>query len=302
MKFLLTGATGFIGKHLVDRLSEDGYEILIISRTLNKSYFNASSSQIHIVNSSLDIKEKELEIIKKFAPDIILHLAWGDIPDFSFSTSFQNIKTQINFFHIILNAIPIKKIVATGTCLEYGKKFGECKESEVSTTNSYFTFAKNTIREFLDFESKRLDFELIWARLFYVYGPGQREGSLIPKVINDLNKGSLPSLNSPFDLNDFIFISDVVEGLTLFSILKINSGIYNLGKGEAVANIEVVSRIEKLLHSDQILTERLKENSINVPSNSNFYANMLKTSKTLNWHPKVSITEGIEKCISKIYF
>jgi len=299
MKLLVTGATGFIGQHLVKSLIEQGHIVLALSRTEELHPADNFPCNLYYLQSSLKLEENAIERIKEFKPDTLIHLAWEKIPDFSFETSFENLQNQIIFFQKIFLVKSLKKIVVTGSCWEYGKKMGICKETDVCVSNNYFTWAKNSLREFLEFESFQKNINFVWSRVFYVYGPKQRKGSLIPSVIEKIQNGLLPELKTPYNSNDFIYIDDVVDGLIQFAVNNVPSGIYNLGNGESVPIIDVVSKIEKKLNGKQILTSSVLENTLQSSlKDTDFWADMFKTFTILKWQPKINLELGIEKSIN----
>ena len=149
MKFLVTGATGFIGKSLVNLLLDQGHSILAISRTEN---FELQQDKITWIQSSLQLNESAMDRIREFEPEVLIHLAWENIPDFSFETSVENLNHQMAFFRNIFKLDSLEKIIVTGSCWEYNKKIGFCVETENVVSSNYFTWAKNSLRDFLQFE------------------------------------------------------------------------------------------------------------------------------------------------------
>jgi nucleoside-diphosphate-sugar epimerase len=298
MKLLITGATGFIGQPLVKKLIDQGHSVLALSRTLDLPVLNNFSGKLIYLKTSLKIENESLEQIKEFEPDTLIHLAWEKIPDFSFETSFENLQNQINFFRQIFSINSLKKIIATGSCWEYNKKMGICLETDICISSNYFTWAKNSIRDFLQFECLQKNINFIWPRIFYVYGPEQRKGSLIPIVIDNIKNGSLPELKTPSNSNDFIYVDDVAEGLLNFAINDIDSGIYNLGTGVSVPVIEILSTIEILLKGNEKITKKVIENASHSLKDTDFWADMSKTITTLKWQPKSNIKLGLEKIIN----
>ena len=152
MKLLLTGASGFIGQPLVKKLIEQGHSILALSRSADLQHVSNNTDKIIYFKSSLELENRALERIKDFEPDILIHLAWEKIPDFSFETSFENLQNHIIFFRHIFTVPSLKKIIVTGSCWEYNKKMGVCTESDICVSVNFFTWAKNSLRDFLQFE------------------------------------------------------------------------------------------------------------------------------------------------------
>lgn len=299
MKLLVTGASGFIGRPLVNKLIEQGHTVLAMSRAAEQPSVTDQSSKLLHVQSSLQLDNNTISIIHEFAPDVLIHLAWEKIPDFSFETSFENLKNQIQFFRQVLSTPSLKKFIVTGSCWEYNKKLGECTESEIAVSGNYFTWAKNALREFLQFECLQNNINFIWSRIFYVYGPQQRKGSLIPTVIENIQNGLVPDLKTPSNSNDFIYVEDVAEGLLHFAIKNIPSGIYNLGTGVSVPVIDVVSAIELTLQGKEMLTRKLIEHTTHSSiKDTDFWADMDKTYNAIQWKPQISLEMGIKQMIN----
>jgi nucleoside-diphosphate-sugar epimerase len=295
MKFLVTGATGFIGKSLLKLLIQQGHSILAISRTEN---FELHQDKTTWIQSSLQLDESSINRIRAFEPEVLIHLAWEKIPDFSFETSVENLNHQLAFFRNILKINSLRKIIVTGSCWEYNKKIGFCEETENDISYNYFTWAKNSLRDFLQFESNQNNIKFIWARVFYVYGPDQRKESLLPTVIQNIQNNLVPIIRTPSNSNDFIYIDDVTEGLLHFARQKIPSGIYNLGWGKSISIIDIIATIESIMHHSNKITSTLLEN---MPiKDTDFWAEMSKTSQVLNWSPQISIEIGVKKMINQM--
>ena len=298
MKLLITGASGFIGQHLVKKLIEQGHTIFAISRSADLQYVSNNTDNLIYFKSSLELENRTLERIKDFEPEILIHLAWEKIPDFSFETSFENLRNHIHFFRNIFTITSLKKIIVTGSCWEYNKKLGVCTESDICISDNFFTWAKNSLRDFLQFECLQKNINFIWSRIFYVYGPEQRIESLIPSVIESIRNGLMPELKTPSNANDFIYVDDVAEGLLQFAINDISSGIYNLGSGKSMPVIDVVSSIENSLNGNGILSKELLTRTKQSNKDTDFWADMTKTFSTIKWKPRISLAMGVEKMIN----
>jgi len=295
MKFLVTGATGFIGKSLLRLLIQQGHSVLAISRTKNVEF---QQDKIIWIQSSLQLDEGSMNSIREFEPEVLIHLAWEKIPDFSYETSVENLNHQLAFFRNIFKINSLEKIIVTGSCWEYNKKIGFCVETENVVSSNYFTWAKNSLRDFLQFECLQNNITFIWTRVFYVYGPDQRKESLLPTVIQNIQSKTVPTIRTPSNSNDFIYIDDVIEGLLHFARQKIPSGIYNLGWGKSISIIDIIATIESIMHHSNKITSTLLEN---MPiKDTDFWAEMSKTSQVLNWSPQISIEIGVKKMINQM--
>ena len=300
MKILITGGSGFIGRSVIQKLIDGRHTVMVLSRSGAKLAKEKNNEGIQWINSSLELEKEALALIKNFEPEAVIHLAWENIPDFSFETSFKNLKDQVSFFREILKIPSIKKIIAAGSGWEYNKKLGSCLESDPCVPNNYFTWSKNSLREFLKVECSNKNIVLAWIRIFFVYGPGQRSGSLIPTIINDLSAKIIPDVKTHQNANDFIYVEDIALAFDQLIKRKITSGIYNLGSGNSTSVLEVFRIAEKVIHGDEKMTNLLLERSMHIKKETDFWADMEKTTRDLEWKPLISLEEGIKKMVKQL--
>lgn len=292
-KILVTGATGFIGSHLLVKLIDLNFEVMAIARK-NGPDLGKNLSWLASDIASLDeIKDK----IQKFRPEVVVHLAWQGIPDYSLETSQLNLDISRDFLTYLSQLNSCKKIIVSGSCWEYGKDNGICKEKDVSIANNHFTWAKNSLREHLKIACETEDVDLVWFRIFFSYGPSQRKGSLIPSILSALENKTLPDINTPYNSNDFIFVEDVVMAFVKAITTKIPVGIYNLGSGKATSIIDVCRIAEQTILGNHNLTDSMSFKNRETSSAVNFWACTKKAEKYLSWQTEVTLEEGIERTI-----
>ena len=128
MKVFITGATGFLGKHVLDLCVKKNFQVLILSR---KRKSNKNSKNIKWVYSDLSNLKIITNKLKSFKPDIFIHLAWENIPDFSSAKSLKNLYNSVKLFECVINNNSIKKIICAGSCFEYSNRKAKCKESDI---------------------------------------------------------------------------------------------------------------------------------------------------------------------------
>ena len=290
MRVLITGATGFIGLPLTLRLVEQGHKILALSRKPFKL-----ERSISWLNSDLSSSLTYEEEIRLFKPEVIIHLAWQDIPDFSFEKSKNNLNNSLNFLSFVIGLGSCKKIIVSGSCFELDKLYGECLESEIGKPRDNFTWAKHSLRMWLDIECKKENIQLGWMRIFYVYGPRQRNQSLVPSILTNLKNGKLPHIISPKNSNDFVFIEDVIDAFSNAILSPFPSGIYNLGSGTSTSILEICCIAEKIVTGKDLLSQKLKEDEVETSLAVDFWANSTRAKKYLNWQSSTNIEVGVKK-------
>jgi UDP-glucose 4-epimerase len=101
----------------------------------------------------------------------------------------------------------------------------------------------------------------------------------------------MPEIHSPYNCNDFIYIQDVVNAFEIAIKASFESGIYNLANGYSTSVYEICKIIENSLKGSINISEKLKEN--NQTEKKDFWGNISKLEKELNWSPKFSIENGV---------
>lgn len=292
LKVVITGASGFIGTPLVEKLVDLGCDVLAISRRF-PTYESASS--VCWVEADLSSAKTYRDKISSFGPEVVIHLAWQDIPDFSIEKSIMNQNQAIEFFSFVIGLESCKKIIVSGSCWEYDRTQGACLASEMCAPKDHFTWAKHSIHSWLEMICKQKGIDLGWFRVFYVYGPRQRSASLIPSILKHLKNKELPRIKTPKNANDYVFVDDVVDAFALATGNEFLSGIYNIGTGISTSALEVCRHAEQIVYQSNYLSQQLeKETHTSVP-NVDFWANIEKTKEHLGWEPKTSLLNGITK-------
>jgi len=291
MRIFITGASGFIGKHLLEELSGASDELLLLARC-QKDYELLKKYKAKLVDGGLkDLSEISRGILN-FNPQVCIHLAWSSIPDYSFQACKLNLDNSISLISFILNETECKKIIISGSCLEYGVAKGKCKESDNIIINSFFAWAKYSLYIYADFLCKKLNKDLLWFRKFYVYGNNQREEALIPSIVRAFKSRTAPDIKNPFNANDFIHVKDVARAVKIAARRNIEPGIYNLGSGKSSRVIDICAMIEKLICGNSCFSDKIRFSS--KPAEPvNFWADISKAKKSLSWQPRIPIEDGI---------
>jgi len=297
MRVFITGATGFIGRHIVGQIRATGHDILEF--TLEKDAIESNTKFIQWLYGDLGDIESLKPAIRSFNPEVVIHLAWQGIPDYSEVISRINLNNSIQLLDFIMEQTDCKKIIVSGSCFEYGKNKGVCKESDPVQLKSFFSWAKYSLYQYLLLKCNQKEVELIWFRIFYVYGPGQRDGSLVPTLIRALKDGKAPDIHSPLNKNDFVYVEDIARAFRLAVDMKVETGIYNLGYGISRSVYDACKIVEKcLLRSQEISNYILKNGS--KEKNIDFSSDMNKTMKSFDWRPRTTLEEGIAKYIESL--
>ena len=294
VKVLVAGASGFIGFPLVKKLSSTGYEVMALSRkcieTNSEEYRSA-----YWLQSDLSSPKTYREEVKKFCPEIVIYLSWQDIPDFSFDKSLLNLKQSLQLLNFILDFGSCKKIIVSGSCFEFNQLQGKCLEVNEGEAKDHFTWAKLCLYSWLKMICSQKKIDLAWMRIFYVYGPHQRQESLIPDILTNLKKSQLPDIRTPINANDFVYVDDVANAFSKAASTNFPSGIYNVGSGKSTSVLEVCRIAEQIVLGTESLTAQLESKAQSSRCEVDFWADIKHSKEILDWQPTTSLKEGIQQ-------
>ncbi len=310
MNIFITGADGFIGSHLTEKLIRKGYNVKSLV------LYNSFNSWGWLDHCSLDIK-KELEIItgdvrdeylmrkiinKKI--DVVINLAALIGIPYSYRAAKSYIDTNVYGLLNILNAARdsnVKKIIHTSTSEVYGTpQFVPITENHPIIGQSPYSASKIAADQIALSYEKSFKLPITILRPFNTYGPRQSARAVIPTIIAQLLKEKNLKLGSLFPTRDFTYIEDTVDGFVSSIKNKKNIGeIINIGSGFEISIKELVIKIAKLMGKKFILKS---ENSRIRPKDSEvkrLFASTKKAKKILKWKPKFSKKIGFEKGLLK---
>ena len=287
MKILVTGMTGFVGQRLSLRaVSTDEY--FAICRQGSGDLLE----RVKVIGADLSDPRTYAAQLKAIRPDVCIHLAWQGIPDYGFETSFRNLRDSVSLLRFLVEECGCSKIIAAGSCWEYGKMFGNCQEEEKGTHSSYFVWAKQALADLGTMLSVRYGITFIWARFFYVYGPGQHSSSLIPTLVDALKNDRMPVVKTPHNANDFVYVDDVAEVLLAMAVHEIPTGIYNLGAGKSTPVWKVCEVLEEIMGLKSRYGQQLRASK--VKATADFWADTTKTDRITGWRARTDIIRGAE--------
>jgi dTDP-6-deoxy-L-talose 4-dehydrogenase (NAD+) len=235
MKIAVTGSTGFIGQYVLRELLSRSEVALIIATGRHKQRPSIIPEECQY--EYLDIASPSLDDYERIGrPDALIHLAWEGLPNYR---SLHHFETELPRQYAFLNSLldsGLPSLLVTGTCFEYGMVSGELhEEMEVHPTNPY-GFAKNALREQLEYKQKKSEFNLTWARLFYLYGEGQAPSSLYSQLMTAISSGDTSFKMSKGDqLRDFLEIKLAAKYIVDLVVRKKSKGILNLCSGQPIS-------------------------------------------------------------------
>jgi nucleoside-diphosphate-sugar epimerase len=238
----VTGASGFIGRSLVDRLRARGCSVLAVGRTgsalphdalhLRVDTFSTASLRTAMHGQSFDI---------------LFHLAaYGVTPEDRDAETMEAVNIAATGALVeAAAACGARGIVYVGSCAEYaGSNDAISEDAPLTTTNTYGA-SKAAGGIWGTALATRAGIPFCWVRLFGVYGPSEASYRLIPYVIARLRRGEVVDLTPGAQLRDFMYIDDAVTALIHAADVAVKKipGPFNLCTGSAVAIRDVAKAV-----------------------------------------------------------
>jgi nucleoside-diphosphate-sugar epimerase len=242
MKILVTGASGFIGNHIILDLLKRKAEVIATDIETSMAESKEWFGEVQFVEHRIDEKVSEENLFEKFhRPDLLIHLAWKGLPNYKDLFHFEeNLPQQYLFLKNLLGN-GLKDLLVSGTCLEYGMKSGCLSEDIVGEPANPYALAKDSLRKFLTELQKKNPFILKWARLFYMYGKGQNPNALLAQLDKALeNNEKSFNMSNGDQKRDYLPVEIMANYVCRIALQTEVTGVINCCSGKPVTLLSLI--------------------------------------------------------------
>jgi dTDP-6-deoxy-L-talose 4-dehydrogenase (NAD+) len=238
VKVAVSGATGFVGRHVVASLERAGHEPTLWVRPSS----SPATSRHPVVRIDIEAPpDRPFAALDR--PEALIHLAWGGLPNYA---SLHHFERELPAHYAILKRLleeGLSTLVVAGTCFEYGMQSGPLDETRAAAPANPYALAKDALRQQLQQLQRQLPFSLTWARLFYLHGEGQAASALLPQLRQAVAAG-LPSfaMSGGEQLRDYLAVEQAADHLVALAGKRREHGIVNVCSGQPVSVRALVER------------------------------------------------------------
>jgi len=232
-KVAVTGASGFIGRHVLAELACHPVEVTAATRDTTK--LADAACNVHVVE--LDLANPQPDDYQRLhKPDVLIHLAWAGLPNYK---SLHHFETELPRQYLFLKGIVqagLPYLLVTGTCFEYGMQSGALSEDFIPLPSNPYGYAKDALRRQLEFLCETLPFALTWTRLFYTYGAGQSKSSLLTQLNESVARGETAfNMSGGEQLRDYLPVTEVAAILVNLALRQKDIGVVNVCSGKPIS-------------------------------------------------------------------
>lgn len=301
-KIIVTGAAGFIGSHLAERLITQGHKVIGIDCLTD--YYSRAQKTLNMNQASekgvgflhLDLAEDDLGAALKDV-EIIYHVAAQ--PGISATTPFSAyLRNNLIATNRLLDAAKIsaslRGFINISTSSVYGADATGNEQTEPKPT-SYYGVTKLAAEQLIMAAAREENFPACSLRLFSVYGPRERPEKLYPRLIASILEDKAFPLyeGSEKHLRSYTYVGDIVDGLVsaLNKLNELNGEILNIGSDVAITTGEGIRIVEEILGKKAKIAPKPKRPGDQLKT----HANIDKARRVLGYNPTTTARQGLEK-------
>jgi nucleoside-diphosphate-sugar epimerase len=242
LRLLVTGASGLIGRHVVELAAKQEIAVIASARRRPPDLTDG----IEFAAADLSDESEAAALVRSVQPTHIIHAAWVTRP----STYWED---PVNLAWVAATrslaqafAESGQRFVQLGSCAEYDWSHGHCDEDSTPTAPTTL-YGKSKAAAFQAVRTAGHDkFQAVEARIFMVYGPGENPERFIPTICRNHAAGTIPSLSSGTQLRDWLYVKDAARALLTLAEAGASAEVVNIGSGEAVSLGQVATILARL--------------------------------------------------------
>jgi nucleoside-diphosphate-sugar epimerase len=299
MRYLVTGATGFVGGALARRLVAMGREVHVFVRRGSDSW-RLNDLANGVIRHEVDLRdalavEQSISLIR---PTVVYHLATygGFASQHDTEAIFAaNLTGTMNLLRAC-EKVGFDLFVNTGSSSEYGTKSAPMRESDLPEPIGDYGVSKVAATLFCRSEALQRGLPVVTLRLFSPYGPWDDPKRFIPYLIGSLLKGQSPRVSTPQSVRDWIYIDDVLDlYLRTDALRRLSGEVINVGSGVQSSLGEVAELAQGVVGTGVQVAWGAVASTRSEPAS--WVSDIGKAREQLGWQPTTSLTAGLERTV-----
>lgn len=309
-RVLVTGAGGFIGSHLTERLVAEGASVRAFVRYNSKGYRGFIDSFAPQVKEAIevtagDLRDPQAVLQAVEGVDYVFHLGALIAIPYSYVHPREVVETNVMGTLNVLNACrekEVKRLIHTSTSEVYGSaQYTPIDEKHPLVGQSPYSASKIAADQLAESFHRSYDLPVATVRPFNTYGPRQSARAIIPSVISQAISRDVVQVGAMHPIRDLTFVTDTVDGFAKMAMCDGAVGkVINLGWGGGISVKDLVEKIVSLVgRKVEVLFDatRLRPAKSEVDK---LEADSTQARELLGWNPKVDFDDGLKETIKWI--
>ena len=302
MNFLITGAAGFLGSSLANHLAREGHQVRGID-DLSTGDPQALSRDVHFTRGDVSDRPKLWTLLQEV--DVVYHLAARvSVPE---SVLYPRDYNAVNVGGTValmeaMRDVGVRRVVLTSSGAVYGDLSEQpLKESTIPNPRSPYAVSKLAAEYYVRTIGGLWGIETVSLRIFNAYGPGQHLPPSHPPVVphylrQALRGGTLVVHGDGSQTRDYVYVDDAISAMVATSTAPdIDGLVINVGSGIETAVRDLVKTVQDVTAS----TAKVLYNAQTSGGVSRLCADLSLASQKLNYHPSISLTEGLRLTLKR---
>jgi nucleoside-diphosphate-sugar epimerase len=290
MRVLLTGASGFLGRHVLHNLRTSGIDTIAMGRQCPQG-----CTAVDWIEADLLTCATVDDLVQASGATHLLHLAW-----FTEHGAYWDSPLNLQWVEASTRLVQAfcqgggQKVVVAGTCAEYDWQYGTCHEdvTPLQPDRLYGT-AKDATRRLVQAICAQYQVPCAWGRVFLPFGTGEDRRRLVPSLTDVFRGKRLPFGIHVNACRDFLHASDVASGFVTL-LAKTSSGPYNISSGQAVRLADVATELARLLNAS---VAPVLDLAATLPGAPPLLVGDNRKLKALGWQPRLTLAQGLKLSI-----
>jgi nucleoside-diphosphate-sugar epimerase len=286
-RVVLTGATGFIGRHALDTLLAQGHEVHALGRTRGADARGVTWHEADLLEGS--------GVVEEVQPEILVHLAWY-AEHGKFWSSPENVRWVEASLALLRSFARVggRRAVIAGTCAEYEWSRDVYQETAPLGPGTLYGAAKQGLHVVSSAFAEQAGVSLAWGRVFFVYGPFEAPGRFVPSIVLPLLRGDPAPMTEGSQRRDLMHAADVGAAFAALAESDV-TGAVNLASGTGVTLREVAEKIAHELDREELL--QVGAHQVREGDPPALIADVGRLREEVGWRPAIGLGDGLAEVI-----
>jgi nucleoside-diphosphate-sugar epimerase len=289
-KVVVTGASGFVGRQVVDALSGSGLEIHGVSR----SHRGLDPTVMWHKGDLLDPPFCS-RLFEQIRPSHLVHAAWytepGAYPESMLNLAWVEATVRVMSAFVEWGG---QRSVMLGTCFEYDWSGPILSETTPRLPSTVYGASKAAVAELVASLVRLGHLDAAWARLFFMFGPHEHPRRLAASVVSAVLAGREAPMSHGLHARDYMYVGDVGDAIAAVLLSDVG-GPVNIGAGESMTVRDLALRLARAAGDERFVAVGALEPRAGEPEK--LVADITRLRDEVGWRPRYGIDEGIARTV-----